>query len=145
MTPSMNPSQQISDKHYETQPRLDLRGTYCNQGWLPFPPHSGLHFALPPGSPGKTALAAGRTTCRRHTTSNRDADFTPRSPLPLACLFASCTTNSRTKPSVKWGKGGCGGGFLHIGKEDAGWLGASRAAHVTQLGGSIHPGHATSA
>jgi len=26
-----------------------------------------------------------------------------------------------------------------------GWLGASRAAHVTQLGGSVHPEHATSA
>ena len=103
------------------------------RGWLPFPPHSGLHSALPPGSPGKTALAAGRTTCRRHTTSNRDADFTPRSSLPLACLFASRTTNSRTKPSVKWGKGGCGlvGCITRCSRDTAGRLSPPWTRHIS--------------
>lgn len=59
------------------------------RGWLPFPPHSGLHSALPPGSPGKTALAAGRTTCRRRTTLQSRCRFhsTVASPARLSlCL-----------------------------------------------------------
>jgi len=114
MTQSMTLSQQIDTKHYETQARLDLGGTYCNRGRrLPFPPHSGLHPAVPPRSPRNNGLVA-----ERHSYHN--ANFTPRWPLLLARLFASNATNSRAKPSVGWGKGGCGGPFCILAKEAAG-------------------------
>ena len=104
------------------------------RGWLPFPPHSGLHSALPPGSPGKTALAAGRTTCRRRTTLQSRCRFhsTIASPARLSLCLAHDELENKTL--CQMGKRRMRRGLSMYWQRDrrAGWV--SHAAHVTQLG-----------
>ena len=142
MTPSMNPSQQISDKHYETQPRLDLGGTYCNQGVAP------LSAALWPSFCTSTRIA--KEDCPRR--GENDLSLPHNTPIAMPISLHGRLSRSpvslpparRTReqnPRSNGEKEDAVGAFCILAKR----MVASRAAHVTQLGGSVHPGHATSA
>ena len=141
MTPSMNPSQQISDKHYETQPRLDLGGTYCNQGVAP------LSAALWPSFCTSTRIA-GEDCPRRGENGLSSQHNTPiampislhgrlsRSPVSLPPARRTREQNAQSNGE----------------KEDAVGLPIywQRGCGITRrsrdiAGGSVHPGHTTSA
>jgi len=127
----MNPSQQISDKHYETQPRLDLGGTYCNQGVAP------LSAALWPSFCTSTRIA--EEDCPRRGKNDLSSPHNTPIAMPISLhdrlsrspVSLPPARRTREQNGSNGEKEDAAGAFYVLAKRQAGWLGITRRSRDT--------------